>query len=59
MARDWAGIAFVTWSDLYKRDSTPANNVEGYTDADARIALGLDEAASVGQCVPPRVVRGN
>jgi len=47
MLLDWLGAArlssFVTWIDLQTRLHA-GEHVEGYTDADARIALGVDEA---------------
>ncbi len=48
MLLDWLGAAritsrFVTWSDLQARLHA-GEHIEGYTDADARMALGLDEA---------------
>ena len=48
MLLDWLGAArlssrFVTWIDLQTRLHA-GEHIEGYTDADVRMALGLDEA---------------
>jgi hypothetical protein len=48
MLLDWLGTArlssrFVTWIDLQTRLHV-GEQIEGYTDADMRMALGLDEA---------------